>query len=120
MKYRDKSTIRYQINQQNREGEDKSERSKRRELERKYKKFNSKVYKYVDKDWWESVDDDVRKQLYRDWCYIVHDSFIYRGSASPKIMDPSDFENWIKIVRRDIKPNVVVYRNKILDRLLDE
>lgn len=116
MKYNDKGTKRAYAKQQDRYDEEKSDRAVRRELERNYIKFTYKVYKYIDRDWWESVDESTRKKLYSEWTYIVHDSLIGQPNAK---LDPAGFENWIKMVKRDIKPNVLIYRNKVLNRLLD-
>lgn len=112
MKYNDRGTMRSYLKQQERYDLEKSDRAKRRELEREYKTFLSKFYKYVERDWWDSVSVENKKSLYSEWSHI-------KVVAKSQGHD-TDFGEWVKMVRRDTKPNIVVYRNKILERLLDE
>jgi hypothetical protein len=108
MKYKDKGTMRSYAKQQEKYDLDKSDRTKRREREREYKRFVSNFYKYVERDWWDSVDDSDKKSLYSEWshiCVISHHK--------------QDFEEWANRVKKDIKPNTSIYRNKILDKILE-
>ena len=111
MKYKDKNTIRSHINHVSKleAGETKSDRKIRREKERRLNKFTLNVYKYIDRDWWDSVDFDVKEEIYSNW---IVTNIRSRSDIS--------FEVWIKSVRKDIKPNKQVYREKIIDNILDD
>ncbi len=111
MNYNDKVTLKLKENYQNRDGE-KSDRQKRRESKKNYNKFITKAYKYLNKDWLDSIDEDIKISLSHDW-YVAN----YRNRWLKK---PVEFSEWIKSSFKNIKPNTSVYRNTIINSLLNE
>lgn len=75
--------------------------------EKRYaKKFKLKVYKYVEREWWDSLHDYQQKSAIRDWVSIVG------------VNKKSDFKSWILKYRMENKPDITIYREKILNNLL--
>src|ERR1035437_5400168 len=70
------------------------------------KKFKPKVYKYVDREWWDSLNEYQQKQAMQDWMFIIG------------MNKKADFKSWILKYRMSIKPDVVIYREKVLNNLL--
>lgn len=112
MKYNDKQTrLIVAKHSENQQSDDfsfgKSERAIRRQTKRSVDKFTKSVYKYIEKDWWDSVDYRIKEKLYHEW-----------GFYSTHINKSASFGKWINEVRETIKPNVGVYRQKVLKNLL--
>ena len=118
MKYKDKLTTRLEANHSNQLldrdpwGNDISNRASRRKEERRFKQFTLDVYRYLEKDWWDSVDEETKKKLYNEWFGIIR-------LSNSGIYNTPDFKKWITQVRKDIKPNVLLYRDKILNKILE-
>lgn len=113
MKYNDLMTVRVCANhqdKQDRSEEWRSDRHRKREYDRGYKKFINKLYKYLEHDWWDSVDSHTKKILYNEWSHIA--------SMATSTGNQYNFDEWIKRVKRDIKPNIQIYRNKKLNKIL--
>ena len=113
MKYNDKQTrlinAKHSEKQQQYNGFDMSDRSIRRQNKRSVEKFTKSVYKYIEKDWWDSVDYKVKEKLYHEWQFF-----------SSHINKSANFGKWINEVKETIKPNVGVYRQKVLKKLLND
>jgi len=111
MNYNDKVTLKLKENYQSRDGE-KSERQKRRENKKNYDKFITKAYKFLNKEWLDSVDEVIKMNLSYDWTVVS-----YRNRWLKR---PVEFSEWIKSSFKNIKPNTSVYRNTIINSLLNE
>lgn len=111
MKYNDRYTRIITERHRDKEDEYSSDRNLRREKERKYKKFASKIYKYVEKDWWDSLTESDQHDIYYSWMFYTDLKYSHRTK--------SDFETWAKSYFSNIKvkPDPIVYREKRLDRI---
>jgi len=118
MKYKDKHTIRWQQKQDERT-DTKSDRAIRRELKRNIDKFSIKVIKYVDSDWWNSLENKDREQVYYSWDKYIRDKY-WRATIPDHNKLEGEFESWIKKMKSEVKPNTSLYRDKKLDRILND
>jgi hypothetical protein len=112
--YKDKVTVRLESKYSQRESMSNSDRNIRRQEEREYQKFVKLVYSYLEKDWWDSVDGSIQNRLYNEW---KHER-LYVARQRGSIKDA--FIRWVKIIRLEVKPNCSLYRDKIIDKLLQE
>lgn len=114
MIYKDKSTLRWQRKQLEKDDYSKSDRTIRREEKRNLEKFRVKVCKYVDSDWWDSFTTSEQMSIYRSWLNVFWESKFTSRRPSD-----NDFDKWIKKKYDEVKPNISVYRDKKLDRILN-
>lgn len=114
MKYNDKVTLKLKENHQTRMWEEsgKSDRQRRRENKKKYSKFIDEAYKYLNKEWLDSVDEKIKIEICSKWDVVK-----FRNKY---IQHPVDFGDWVKTSFRNIKPNPSIYRDVIINKLLDE
>lgn len=114
MKYNDKQSIKWRQKQDER-SDTKSDRTKRRELERQFVKFGIKVCKYVESDWWDCLEFSDKNNLYNGWLNLsMNPNMRYKD---PDFIE-SEFIKWIKSKRIEIKPNMALYRDKKLNKIL--
>lgn len=90
----------------------------RRELKRSIDKFSIKVVKHVDKDWWDSLTKD-RTEVYHSWNNYIRSEYYRVMIPSSEVID-KDFETWIKKIKSEVKPNTSLYRDKKIDRILND
>lgn len=121
MMYKDKSTLRWQRKQLEKDDYSKSDRTLRREEKRNLEKFRVRVCRYVDSDWWDSFTTSEQMSIYRSWLNSG-DEWVFWKSKFTSTKQPSDndFDKWIKRKYDEVKPNMSVYRDKKLDRILNE
>lgn len=121
MMYKDKSTLRWQRKQLEKDDYSKSDRNIRREEKRNLEKFRVKVCKYVDSDWWDSFTTSEQMSIYRSWLNSGDEWVFWKSKfTSTKQSSDNDFDKWIKRKYDEVKPNMSVYRDKKLDRILNE
>jgi hypothetical protein len=90
---------------------DKWDRRTKREYERNSKKFNQEVYHHINREWWDSLSFNDRVSIHNDWGVTVR---------SPMGFKPINFGEWIKNAVKKYKPDISIYRDKVIDKLLNE
>lgn len=108
-KYKDKGTTLGYQKQIDKLDNQRSCRSIRREKERNLQYFSEKICKYVSKEWWSSFSVDERMEMYINWS---GSKFRYGYKV--------EFEVWLEEAKLRWKPDSATYREKIIDRLLDD
>jgi len=118
MKYFDKNTMISQGKHLDREEDSTdvygrpivSDREQRRLDKRNYKKFLLKFSSLLNKDWWECLTEDDRKSIYQEYEKVLRIS--HRARVKP------DIKKWIEMVKKDYKPNVQLYRERMIENVL--
>jgi len=114
MKYFDKNTM---ISQSKHLDKDErnpwdplSDREQRRLDKKNYKKFLIKFSGKIKKDWWECLSPEDQKSIYKEYEYVLRVSS--RSKKKP------DFKKWVSMIMEDYKPNVQLYRERMIDNVL--
>lgn len=114
MKYFDKNTMISQSNHLNKElrnpWDPLSNREQKRLDKKNYKKFLIKFSGKIKKDWWECLDEKDKKSIYKEYEYVLR---VSRNSGNKP-----DFKKWISMVKEDYKPNVQLYRERMIYNVL--
>lgn len=115
MKYFDKNTMISQGKHLDREEDSYgrpiiSDREQRRLDKKNYKKFLLKFSSYLSKDWWECLDPLDQKNIYKEYEHILR--------VCSQNRNKPDFKKWLSMVKEDYKPNVQLYRERMIDNIL--
>jgi hypothetical protein len=81
------------------------DREQRRLDKKNYKKFLTKFSGNIKKDWWECLSPEDQKSIYKEYEHILRMHRVF-----PKC--------WISMVKEDYKPNVQLYRERMIDNVL--
>lgn len=114
MKYKDKQSIAWQRRELDKSFNDdqKSERAARRKFKRDVANFGIKVCSKYDRLWWNSLSENIKENIYRDWT-----SFCFKLSHQyPGSINPQDFLKFIQKARKE-NPATVKYRDNKLKQL---
>lgn len=107
MKYTDRNTMVLSSKYSDKEVQyDSNNRRARREAERNLLGFNRLVYRYIEKEYWDSVDLKDRKFIYNNWS-----NYFY-------INKMSNFESFIKNELFYTKIDKAKYRDKRINKIL--
>jgi hypothetical protein len=110
MKYNDKS-IELWHKRHLAKDDSKRDRTIRREQKRKLKKFRVRVCQNVDSDWWDSFTFYEQQEIYQSW---LNNSVVYWNNKK------NDFVTWIKKKYINVKPDKSVFRDKKIDKIINE
>jgi hypothetical protein len=86
------------------------DREQRRLDKKNYKKFLTKFSGNIKKDWWECLSPEDQKSIYKEYEHILRMCKYNRNVP--------DFKKWISMVKEDYKPNVQLYRERMIDNVL--
>lgn len=115
MKYNDKNTLisndKHLNRVENRDPWNLTDREQRRLDKKNYKKFLTKFSGRIKKDWWECLSTSDQKSIYREYQNILRVS--YRNRTQP------EFKRWLTKLKEEYKPNVQLYRERMIDNVLD-
>lgn len=122
MKYKDRHTLNQQskqLDKQLRESDDYlnqvafgSDRKSRREMERQLDKFETKICTYLTKDWWNSLSFEDRKEIYTEYRNMT-------GWMRHSNQTTLTLQEFSEKVKGKYKPIVSLYRDKIIDKILN-
>ena len=123
MKYKDNRFIKHQDKQRNGEFDfynDRSDRSLRREREKKHILFFNKnlLHKKVEKDWWNSLSDGDKDRVSGSY----YNQEIMNNGESGEFMWSTEewfdtWEEWVDHIYSEYKPNMIKYRELKLKKL---
>ena len=88
-------------------------RSDRREFKREFNKFKTRVILHTNVDLWDCINETDQVGIFNSWRFS-HTKLRPNGSLKP------DFKSWIKNEIKSIEIDKHLYRDKVIDRLLDE
>lgn len=98
---------------------EKSDRNIKRSSERDMVSFNNKVYRFIEKDWWDCVDFYSRKYIYECWYFYC------RTYINPTLPDyfgrDQSFLNFIKNKIKNtngLEVDIIKYRDIKLNKIL--
>ena len=112
-KYKDKGTFLSYQRQIDKIDAEKSQRAIRREKQRELEKFTILICQYVTKEWWTSFSLEKQLEIKQKWS-DANFRWHYHGFEQP------NFENWLVGIKSIYKPDIDTYRDKIIDKLLDD
>lgn len=116
MNYNDKHTRLLKDKHQNKPDYIGSDRSNRREFEREFKKFKEKFCSYTSSEIWECIEKSDQEGLFNSWRFALS----FNGKTALSFNDKTAFKFWLKNKIKSINIDKQLYRDKIIDRLLDE
>jgi len=123
MKYKDNRFVKHQDKQRNGEFDyyhNKSERTLKRERERKHILFFNKnlLHRKVEKDWWNSLSDGDKDSVSQSYYSqemmsdLKNDEFLW---FNEKHFDT--WKEWVDHIYSEYKPNIIKYRELKLKKL---
>ncbi len=114
MKYNDRNTLlshsKHLDKIENSDPWNLTDREQRRLDKKNYKKFLVKFSSVIKKDWWECLSTTDQKSIYREYQNILRVS--YRNRTQP------EFKSWFVKIKEEYKPNVQLYRERMIDNVL--
>ena len=122
MKYKDNRFVKHQDKQRNGEFDyyhNKSERTLKRERERKHILFFNKnlLHRKVEKDWWNSLSDGDKDRVIGSY----YNQEMMNGENDDFMWSTEEWfdtwEEWVDHIYSEYKPNIIKYRELKLKKL---
>lgn len=127
MKYKDKNTLishgKHLDRIESRDPWNITDRERRRIEKKNHKKFITKFVGKIEKDWWECLSDDDKSKIYREYNKILS---ISKNTGNKPVQFlilrhnvRTDIDGWISMIKMDFKPDVQLYRERKINKLLE-